>query len=55
MKKKLNIKFINSNTEEQIVQAMAGVLTYNLAENDKKVIFDYKNRREVEKEDEWEL
>ena len=35
--------FINPNTEEQIVQAMAGVLAYNLAENDDKVIFDYKN------------
>ena len=33
--------FINSNTEEQIVQAMAGVLAYNLAENDNKIIFDY--------------
>ena len=43
MKKGLNITFINPNTEEQIVQAMAGVLAYNLAENDKKVTFDYKN------------
>ena len=57
LKKKLNITFINPNTEEQIVQAMAGVLAYNLAENDKKVIFDYKNRKEIETEDEeeWEL
>lgn len=57
MKKKLNIKFINPNTEEQIVQAMAGVLAYNLAEYDEKVIFDYKNRKEIETEDEeeWEL
>ena len=39
----LKITFINPNTEEQIVQAMAGVLAYNLAENDDKVIFDYKN------------
>ena len=31
------------NTEEQIVQAMAGVLAYNLAENDERVTFDYKN------------
>ena len=43
MKKGLKIMFINPNTEEQIVQAMAGVLAYNLAENDDKVIFDYKN------------
>ena len=57
MKKKLNIKFINPNTEEQIVQAMAMVLAYNLAEYDEKVIFDYKNRKEIETEDEeeWEL
>ena len=34
--------FINSNTEEQIVQALAGVLAYNLAENDDSVTFDYK-------------
>ncbi len=31
-KKGLKITFINPNTEEQIVQAMAGVLAYNLAE-----------------------
>ena len=43
LKKSLNITFINPNTEEQIVQAMAGVLAYNLAENDDKITFDYKN------------
>ena len=43
LKEGLKITFINPNTEEQIVQAMAGVLAYNLAENDDKVIFDYKN------------
>ena len=43
MKKGLNITFINPNTEEQIVQAMAGILAYNLAENDEKIKFDYKN------------
>ena len=43
MKKGLKITFINPNTEEQIVQAMAGVLAYNLAENDERVTFDYKN------------
>ena len=42
-KKGLNITFINPNTEEQIVQAMAGVLAYNLAENDEKIKFDYNN------------
>ena len=43
MKKSLNITFIDPNTEEQIVQAMAGVLAYNLAENDEKIKFDYSN------------
>ena len=43
MKKGLKITFINPNTEEQIVQAMSGVLAYNLAENDGKITFDYKN------------
>ena len=41
-KKGLKITFINPNTEEQIVQAMAGVLAYNLAESDDKITFDYK-------------
>ena len=41
LKKGLNITFINPNTEEQIVQAMAGVLAYNLAENDESIKFDY--------------
>ena len=41
MKNGLKITFINPNTEEQIVQAMAGVLAYNLAENDDKITFDY--------------
>ena len=41
LKKGLNITFINPNTEEQIVQAMAGVLAYNLAENNEKITFDY--------------
>lgn len=57
MKKSLNITFINPNTEEQIVQAMAGVLAYNLAENDEKIIFDYSSsssfqdsRQEIEDE-----
>ena len=43
LKKGLNITFINPNTEEQIVQAMAGVLAYNLAENEEKIKFDYNN------------
>ena len=42
-KKELHITFNNRNTEEQIVQAMAGVLAYNLAENDEKIKFTYKN------------
>lgn len=43
LKKSLNITFINPNTEEQIVQAMAGCLAYNLAENDENIKFDYSN------------
>ena len=43
LKKSLNITFINPNNEEQIVQAMAGVLAYNLAENDEKIKFDFNN------------
>ncbi len=43
LRKGLNITFINPNTEEQIVQAMAGVIAYNLAENDEKIKFDYNN------------
>ena len=42
LKKALNITFFNPNTEEQIVQAMAGVLAYNLAENDDSVTFNCK-------------
>ena len=58
LKKSLNITFINPNTEEQIVQAMAGVLAYNLAENDENIKFDYnsnsyQNSHEIE--DELEL
>lgn len=41
LKKALKITFINPNTEEQIVQAIAGTLAYNLAENDKEIKFDY--------------
>lgn len=60
MKKSLNITFINTNTEEQIVQAMAGVLAYNLAENDEKIKFDYRNSNSYQNshkeiEDELEL
>ena len=59
MKKSLNITFINPNTEEQIVQAMAGVLAYNLAENEDKITFDYKNSSSYQNfheiEDELEL
>ena len=41
LKKSLNITFINPNTEEEIVQAMVGVLAYNLAEKNEKITFDY--------------
>ena len=43
LKKSLNITFINPNTEEQIVQAISGVLAYNLVEDDGKIKFDYSN------------
>ena len=61
LKKGLKITFINPNTEEQIVQAFAGSLAYNLVENDNKIIFDYKdsssyqNSHEVLEDDELEL
>lgn len=60
MKKSLKITFINPNTEEQIVQAFAGVLAYNLADNDEKIKFDYNNlntyqNSHKEIEDELEL
>ena len=60
LKKSLNITFINPNTEEQIVQAMAGVLAYNLIENDEKIKFDYRNSNSYQNshkeiEDELEL
>ena len=41
MKKPLKITFVNPNTEEDIVQAMAGVLAYNLANINEKIAFDY--------------
>jgi hypothetical protein len=44
LRKSLNITFINPNTEEQIVQAFAGVLAYNLAENNEKIKFDYNSK-----------
>ncbi len=59
LKKSLNITFINPNAEKQIVQAMTGVLAYNLAENDEKIKFDYRNsnvyKNSHEIEDEIEL
>ena len=60
LKKSLNITFINPNTEEQIVQAMSGVLAYNLAENDENIKFNYNNLNTYQnshqkKEDELEL
>ena len=59
MKNGLKITFINPNTEEQIVQAMAGVLAYNLAENDERVMFNYKNSNSYQNshsiEDELEM
>lgn len=34
---------MNPNTEEEIVQAFAEVLAYNLAENDRNIKFVYNN------------
>lgn len=60
LKKDLNITFINPNTEEQIVQAMAGCLAYTLAENNEKIKFEYSNSNSFQHpyekiEDELEL
>ena len=60
LKKSLNITFINPNTEEQIVQAISGVLAYSLVENDEKIKFDYSNSNSFqdshkEKEEKLEL
>ncbi len=60
LKNKLHITFINPNTEEQIVQAMAGTIAYNLAENDENIKFDYNNSNsyqdsQQEIEDELEM
>ena len=60
LKKSVNITFINPNTEEQIVKAMAGVLAYNLSENNEKIRFDYNNSNsfqdsQQEIEDELEM
>ena len=60
LKKSLNITFINPNTEQQIVQAIAGVVAYNLAENDEKIIFEYSDSNSFqdshkEKEEKLEL
>ena len=43
LKKGLNITFINPNTEEQIVQAIAGCIAYRLSENNEKIKFNYNN------------
>lgn len=48
MKKSLNITFFNPNTEEDIVQAMAGVLAYNLAENNENIKFDHSNSNSLQ-------
>ena len=55
LKKPLNIIFVNPNTEEQIVQAMAGVLAYNLAENNNKIKFDYNSNACQNSHEEEEL
>ena len=41
MRSPLKITFVNPNTEEDIVQAIAGVLAYNLANKNENIEFDY--------------
>ena len=41
LKRPLKITFINPNTEEGIVQAMAGVLAYNLSNGNENIEFSY--------------
>ena len=53
--KSLNIKFYNTNTNEQIVQAKARVLAYNLSENDEKIKFYYNFKNSHCIEDEIEI
>ena len=36
----MNIKFVNPNTEDEIVQAMAGVLAYNIANTNENAVFE---------------
>ena len=48
LKRPLKITFINPNIEEDIVQAMAGVLAYNLANNNENIVFDYSKSRQVQ-------
>ena len=60
MKKGLKITFINPNTEEQTIQAMTGVLAYNLDENDEKIKFnynsnDYQNSHKEMQDEELEM
>lgn len=55
LKKKLNITFINPNTEEQIVQAISGVVAYNIAEQYPSVKFDYTSSQNSHQIEENEL
>lgn len=55
LKKTLNITFVNPNTEEEIVQAMAGHLAYNLAENNEKIKFNYNNSNTYQNSHEEEM
>ena len=41
MKKPLKITFVNPNTEADIVQAMAGILAYNLREQGENIEFEH--------------
>ena len=51
MKKPLKIIFVNPNTEKDIVQAMAGILAYNLREQDENVKFEYSKSHQKRIED----
>ena len=54
LRKELNIKFVNPNTEQDIVQAMAGVLAYNIREKDENTKFEYSKSPEKKKRKAYE-
>lgn len=53
LKKPLKITFVNPNTEEDMVQAMSGILAYNLIEQDENITFEYS--KSCQKQNNYEL